>query len=62
VIPSMPGYGFSGKPESDRLGSRRIARAWVTLMERLGYERYAAQGGDWAPSSSTRWVCRRRKD
>jgi pimeloyl-ACP methyl ester carboxylesterase len=47
VIPSMPGYGFSGKPTTTGWGPERIARAWATLMERLGYERYAAQGGDW---------------
>jgi pimeloyl-ACP methyl ester carboxylesterase len=47
VIPSMPGYGFSGKPTTTGWGPERIARAWATLMERLGYRRYAAQGGDW---------------
>ena len=47
VIPSMPGYGFSGKPTKPGWGPERIARAWATLMERLGYQRYAAQGGDW---------------
>jgi pimeloyl-ACP methyl ester carboxylesterase len=47
VIPSMPGYGFSGKPTKAGWGPERIARAWATLMERLGYQRYAAQGGDW---------------
>jgi pimeloyl-ACP methyl ester carboxylesterase len=47
VIPSMPGYGFSGKPASDDWGGDRIARAWVTLMKRLGYTRFVAQGGDW---------------
>jgi pimeloyl-ACP methyl ester carboxylesterase len=47
VIPSMPGYGFSGKPTTTGWGPERIARAWTTLMERLGYQRYAAQGGDW---------------
>jgi len=47
VIPSMPGYGFSGKPTAAGWGPERIARAWATLMERLGYQRYAAQGGDW---------------
>ena len=43
----MPGYGFSGKPTTTGWGPERIARAWATLMERLGYQRYAAQGGDW---------------
>jgi len=47
VIPSMPGYGFSGKPTAAGWGPERIARAWASLMERLGYQRYAAQGGDW---------------
>ena len=47
VIPSMPGYGFSGKPTTAGWGPERIARAWATLMGRLGYQRYAAQGGDW---------------
>jgi pimeloyl-ACP methyl ester carboxylesterase len=47
VIPSMPGYGFSGKPTSTGWGPERIARAWDVLMKRLGYARYVAQGGDW---------------
>ncbi|MFG3304002.1 epoxide hydrolase family protein [Streptomyces wuyuanensis] len=47
VIPSMPGYGFSGKPTTTGWGPERIARAWGELMKRLGYTRYAAQGGDW---------------
>jgi pimeloyl-ACP methyl ester carboxylesterase len=47
VIPSMPGYGFSGKPTSTGWGPERIARAWAELMNRLGYTRYVAQGGDW---------------
>jgi len=47
VIPSMPGYGFSGKPTTPGWGPERIARAWASLMERLGYRRYVAQGGDW---------------
>ena len=47
VIPSMPGYGFSGKPTSTGWGPERIARAWAELMKRLGYSRYVAQGGDW---------------
>ena len=47
VIPSMPGYGFSGKPTAPGWGPERIARAWAVLMERLGYRRYVAQGGDW---------------
>jgi pimeloyl-ACP methyl ester carboxylesterase len=47
VIPSMPGYGFSGKPTSAGWGPERMARAWAELMLRLGYSRYVAQGGDW---------------
>jgi pimeloyl-ACP methyl ester carboxylesterase len=47
VIPSMPGYGFSGKPTSTGWGPERMARAWVVLMKRLGYTKFAAQGGDW---------------
>ena len=47
VIPSMPGYGFSGKPTSTGWGPERMARAWTELMKRLGYARYVAQGGDW---------------
>jgi len=46
VLPSLPGYGFSGKPESTGWGFPRIARAWAVLMERLGYQRYVSQGGD----------------
>jgi len=47
VIPSMPGYGFSGKPTKTGWGPERIARAWITLMRRLGYKHFVAQGGDW---------------
>ena len=47
VIPSMPGYGFSGKPTGTGWDPTRIARAWIELMQRLGYSRYVAQGGDW---------------
>src|SRR5271166_102011 len=47
VIPSMPGYGYSGKPTMTGWGPDRIARAWVTLMKRLGYTKFVAQGGDW---------------
>ena len=53
VMPSMPGYGFSGKPTDTGWGPDRIARAWAELMKRLGYTRYVAQGGDWgSPVSS----------
>lgn len=53
VIPSMPGYGFSGKPIDTGWGPDRTARIWAELMKRLGYTRYVAQGGDWgSPVSS----------
>lgn len=47
VIPSLPGHGFSGKPDATGWDPIRIARAWAELMRRLGYDRYVAQGGDW---------------
>jgi len=47
VIPSLPGYGFSGKPTETGWDPGRIARAWIVLMKRLGYKRFVAQGGDW---------------
>jgi pimeloyl-ACP methyl ester carboxylesterase len=47
VIPSMPGYGFSGKPTTTGWDPAHIARAWVVLMKRLGYNKFVAQGGDW---------------
>jgi pimeloyl-ACP methyl ester carboxylesterase len=47
VIPSIPGYGFSGKPATAGWEPARMARAWLTLMKRLGYTRFVAQGGDW---------------
>ena len=47
VIPSMPGYGFSGKPTTTGWDPAHIARAWVVLMKRLGYKKFVAQGGDW---------------
>jgi pimeloyl-ACP methyl ester carboxylesterase len=47
VIPSIPGYGFSAKPTAIGWTPDRIARAWIVLMQRLGYSRYVAQGGDW---------------
>jgi pimeloyl-ACP methyl ester carboxylesterase len=52
VIPSLPGYGFSGKPAAAGWGPERIARAWAVLMKRLGYARYVAQGGDWGTAVS----------
>jgi len=51
--PSLPGYGFSGKPTRTGWGVERIAAAWETLMLRLGYERYGAQGGDWGAAVTT---------
>ncbi len=53
VCPSLPGYGFSGKPTSPGWGIERIAGAWAELMSRLGYSRYGAQGSDWGTSIST---------
>jgi pimeloyl-ACP methyl ester carboxylesterase len=47
VIPSMPGYGFSGKPNTTGWDPQHIARAWIELMKRLGYKKFGAQGGDW---------------
>ena len=47
VIPSIPGYGFSGPTRDRGWDARRVARAWAELMSRLGYQRYGAQGGDW---------------
>ncbi len=47
VIPSMPGYGYSGRPTTTGWDAARIARAWVVLMKRLGYTKFVAQGGDW---------------
>jgi pimeloyl-ACP methyl ester carboxylesterase len=52
VIPSLPGYGFSGKPTAPGWTPDRIARAWATLMQRLGHTRYVAQGGDWGNAVS----------
>ena len=52
VIPSLPGYGFSGKPATTGWGPDRIARAWVVLMKRLGYNQFASQGGDWGGAIS----------
>src|ERR1700688_1807090 len=53
VIPSMPGYGFSGKPTTTGWDPDHIARAWAQPMKRLGYSRYVAQGGDWGAPIST---------
>jgi pimeloyl-ACP methyl ester carboxylesterase len=53
VIPSVPGYGFSGKPAGTGWDPERVARAWAELMTRLGYSRYVAQGGDWGTPISS---------
>jgi pimeloyl-ACP methyl ester carboxylesterase len=53
VCPSLPGYGFSGKPADTGWGIGKIAAAWETLMLRLGYQRYGAQGGDWGAAVTT---------
>ncbi len=55
VLPTLPGYGFSGKPARTGWGVERIARAWSELMRRLGYASYVAQGGDWGASVTT-WI------
>src|SRR6185295_2367597 len=52
VIPSLPGYGFSGKPTKPGWNPVTIAQAWATLMQRLGYTKYVAQGGDWGNAVS----------
>jgi pimeloyl-ACP methyl ester carboxylesterase len=57
VIPSLPGYGFSGKPRATGWGLPRIARAWSELMARLGYTRWVAQGGDWGAGVTT-WLAK----
>lgn len=53
VCPALPGFGFSGKPNTTGWGVERIARAWCELMDRLGYPRFAAQGGDWGGHVTT---------
>jgi pimeloyl-ACP methyl ester carboxylesterase len=53
VCPSLPGYGFSGKPSRTGWGVDKIAQVWDTLMVRLGYDRYGAQGGDWGAAVTT---------
>ena len=53
VIPSLPGFGFSGKPTATGWNIDRISDAWIELMKRLGYDRWAAQGGDWGASVTT---------
>lgn len=53
VLPTLPGYGFSGKPQEKGWGVEKIAAAWAELMQRLGYEWYVAQGGDWGAAVTT---------
>ncbi len=53
ILPSLPGYGFSDKPNKPGWGVERISRAWIELMRRLGYDRYVAQGGDWGAAVTT---------
>ena len=55
VLPSLPGYGLSDKPTTTGWNSAKIAGAWLTLMQRLGYARFVAQGGDWG-SVVTTWL------
>jgi pimeloyl-ACP methyl ester carboxylesterase len=54
VCPSLPGYGFSDKPREPGWGVEKVGEAWAALMAKLGYERYAAQGGDWGAMVTTR--------
>ena len=61
VVPSMPGYGFSGKPTGTGWGPVHIADAWFVLMKRLGYGRFVAQGGTGELRSPTRWVRRHHR-
>src|SRR5258707_14020395 len=53
VIPSLPGHGWSGKPTVTGWSVEKIAQAWIKLMDRLGYERWVGQGGDWGALVST---------
>ena len=59
VVPSLPGFGFSDKPTEKGWNLPRIARAWTTLMKRLGYDRWVAQGGDWGAGVTT-WLAQQR--
>jgi pimeloyl-ACP methyl ester carboxylesterase len=61
VIPSLPGYGFSDKPTEKGWGLPRIAKAWAALMQRLGYTRWVAQGGDWGAGVAT-WLAKQHAD
>ncbi len=53
IVPSLPGYGFSGKPAGADWSFKKIAKAWITLVRRLGYKSFAAQGGDWGAAVTT---------
>ena len=57
VVPSLPGFGFSGKPTAPGWGVQRIADAWCALMSRLGYDRFVAHGGDWGAIITSRSAC-----
>lgn len=59
VIPSLPGYGFSGKPTELGWDPQRVARAWASLMDRLGYKRFVAQGGDWGDAVNEQMALQR---
>lgn len=59
VIPSIPGYGFSGKPRELGWNPQRVARAWAVLMDRLGYKEYVAQGGDWGDAINEQMALQR---
>ncbi|HUM13754.1 MAG TPA: epoxide hydrolase [Myxococcaceae bacterium] len=61
VVPSIPGYGFSDRPTSPGMSNAAVADLWIGLMERLGYPRFAAQGGDWGAGIST-WAARNAPD
>ncbi len=61
VVPSLPGYGFSQRPDRPGFGPHRVAEVWMGLMQGLGYERFGAQGGDWGASVST-WLASRFPD
>ncbi|HZX43745.1 MAG TPA: epoxide hydrolase, partial [Myxococcaceae bacterium] len=58
VVPSIPGYGFSERPRSPGMSNSAVADLWIEMMERLGYPRFAAQGGDWGAGIST-WMARK---
>jgi len=61
VVPSLPGYGFSARPDRPGVGPHHVAGLWAELMAGLGYQRFGAQGGDWGASVST-WLAFRFPD